>query len=41
MPVEHVPAALAELHALDLPAARVGHLRARAADEPDAAIRVE
>lgn len=41
MPADHVAAALAELRALDLPAAHVGHLRARAADEPDAAIRIE
>ncbi len=35
----HVAAAVAELRALGLPAARIGVLRAREPDEPDAAIR--
>jgi selenide,water dikinase len=41
VPDDRAADALAELRALDLPASLVGHLRARGADEPDAAIRVE
>jgi selenide,water dikinase len=41
LPDAHVAAVLHDLRALDLPASHVGHLRARAADEPDAAIRIE
>jgi selenide,water dikinase len=41
VPADRLADALAALRALVLPAAHVGHLRARAADEPDAAIRVE
>jgi selenide,water dikinase len=41
LPEANVAAVLHDLRALDLPASHVGHLRARAADEPDAAIRIE
>jgi selenide, water dikinase len=41
LPEAHVAAVLHDLRAQDLPASHVGHLRVRAADEPDAAIRIE
>jgi selenide, water dikinase len=41
VPADRAGDALADLRALDLPAATVGHLRARADDEPAAAIRVD
>lgn len=41
VPADRAADALGALRALDLQAANIGHLRARAADEPDAAIRID
>ncbi len=41
VPADRAGDALAELRAMALPAAHIGHLRARVTDEPDAAIRIE